>query len=265
MTQANERTLSTPPFDLKGRMMTLTVLNLWSTDLEKIERQLAHKVRQVPGFFRDTPLILDFAELPSEAEPLSVSALVAMVKRFGFVPVAVRGVNKAYRDAALAAQLGVLADSKIEPSSTSSTVAAPTATRAEAPAPEKPKPTPAQAPAEVPPPASAKGTPTLVVTQPVRSGQQVYARGGDLVVMATVSAGAEILADGHIHVYGTLRGRALAGVRGDASARIFCQALDAELVSVAGQYRVNEDLKADVRGIPVQIYLQGEALKIERL
>jgi len=99
----------------------------------------------------------------------------------------------------------------------------------------------------------------------VRSGRQLYAHRGDLVIMAPVSHGAELLADGHIHVYGPLRGRALAGVTGDVNARIFCQSLDAELISVAGYWRVREDIDESLIGKPVQIRLEGERLLIERL
>ena len=105
---------------------------------------------------------------------------------------------------------------------------------------------------------------TLVIDQPVRSGQQIYSR-GDLIVLAPVSTGAELLAEGHIHVYNTLRGRALAGVRGDQSARIFCQKLDAELVSIAGIYRVAEDLPEQHRKQAVHITLDGDAMRFVEL
>jgi len=111
-----------------------------------------------------------------------------------------------------------------------------------------------------PPPSHA-----LLITQPVRSGQRVYAKGTDLIVMAPVGYGAEIMADGHIHVYNTLRGRALAGVRGDTECRIFCRDLQAELVSIAGNYRISEDLEEELRGQPVQIYMRDTALIIESL
>jgi len=104
-----------------------------------------------------------------------------------------------------------------------------------------------------------------VVSTPVRSGQQIYARGGDLVVLAPVSAGAEVLADGHLHVYGALRGRALAGVQGDREARIFCQQLGAELLSIAGSYMVSERLPPEMMGRAVQVRLDGEHLRIEAL
>jgi septum site-determining protein MinC len=103
---------------------------------------------------------------------------------------------------------------------------------------------------------------TTLITQPIRSGQRIYAA-GDLVILAQVSAGAEIMAEGNIHVYNTLRGRALAGVRGNTEARIFCFDLQAELISIAGNYKVSEDLDESVRNKPVQIYLQDQALIIK--
>jgi septum site-determining protein MinC len=121
-------------------------------------------------------------------------------------------------------------------------------------------PTAAAAPAVEP---AARGG--LVVTEPVRSGQQCYARGGDLVILAPVSFGAEVSADGHIHVYHTLQGRALAGVRGDKAARIFCRSFRADFVSIAGIYGVSEQFDDALRGQPVQVSLQDDALRIERL
>ena len=115
-------------------------------------------------------------------------------------------------------------------------------------------------------PAEPQYKPTRIVTSPVRGGQQIYAQGGDLVVMAPVSAGAELLADGNIHVYGPLRGRALAGVKGDTRARIFCQQMGAEMLSVAGQYKTAEELRRDpLWGQSVQISLSGDVLNITRL
>ena len=131
------------------------------------------------------------------------------------------------------------------------------------PEPEVKKPEPPPAP--VPPPEPAI-KPTKIITTPVRGGQQIYAQGGDLVVVSSVSPGAELLADGNIHVYGAMRGRALAGVKGDTRARIFCQQLSAELVSIAGQYKVSEDLRRDpLWGAGVQISLSGDVLNITRL
>ncbi|HAS82313.1 MAG TPA: septum site-determining protein MinC, partial [Verrucomicrobia bacterium] len=104
-----------------------------------------------------------------------------------------------------------------------------------------------------------------IVSHPVRSGQQIYAPDGDLIVLGAVSAGAEVIADGHIHIYGALRGRALAGVRGDVDTRIFCHSLEAELISIAGRYRISEQLDAADRGKAVQIHLMEDRLIIEHL
>jgi septum site-determining protein MinC len=130
----------------------------------------------------------------------------------------------------------------------------------------KARPTPAAA--EVTPgpaPGGPQVSPFTLITRPVRSGQRIYAAGGDLSVVAAVSAGAELMADGNIHVYGPLRGRALAGMKGDTEARIFCQDLQAELVSVAGHYRVSENIPRELKGAPVQIFLDQKVLHIEKL
>ena len=106
---------------------------------------------------------------------------------------------------------------------------------------------------------------TTVVMRPVRSGQRIYAQGGDLVVLGQVSSGAEVMADGHIHVYAALRGRALAGLKGNHEARIFCQDLRAELISVAGHYRISENIDTRLSGHPVQVYLEDKILRIDLL
>ncbi len=124
---------------------------------------------------------------------------------------------------------------------------------------------PARAPAAAAPPAPPEAQRARIVTQPVRSGTQIYARGTDLIVTAAVSPGAELIADGNIHVYNVLRGRALAGASGDAGARIFCGRLEAELVSVAGRYLVSDQLPVDQRGHPVQIALVDDQLTITRI
>ncbi len=103
----------------------------------------------------------------------------------------------------------------------------------------------------------------MLIKEPVRSGKRIYARNGDLIVLAPVSPGAELLADGHIHIYNTLRGRALAGLNGDTSARIFCQCLQAELVSIAGLYRLAEDIEKSVLTKSVQIFLEADRLRID--
>jgi septum site-determining protein MinC len=119
--------------------------------------------------------------------------------------------------------------------------------------------------ASPPPPPESGGMPALMHQQTVRSGQRVYARNRDLVVMATVGAGAEVMADGCVHIYGALRGRAMAGARDDVSARVFCQEFHAELVSIAGVFRVFETIPPDLAGKPVQAWLDGDDLHFGRI
>lgn len=230
---------------IRGRMVSLTVLELYSADLDEIDRQLKDKVKKAPAFFRNAPILLDFENFYSEIDLLWFDAVWKLLSDNQFSPVGITGVNEALEIAAQARNIAIW------PS--------PGRVRPEAP-PEQsvPPPTPTPMPAPLP-------TTTMVVKQPVRSGQRIYAQGGDLIILASVSTGAEILADGHIHVYGTLRGRALAGVQGDENARIFCNDLQADLVAIAGFYTINEDLPADKRKKAVQIFLQKEDLRIETI
>ena len=228
------------PFELKGSLFTLTVLHLWRTDLDAIEHHLRAKIEQAPGFFHNVPVVLDLAEV--EGIP-DFSALNGLLRRHSLLPVGVRNATVALQEAAVQAGLAIL---RADRSDT-------------ARAPAEPSPAPAQ-----PTPAPAPGQSRLHL-QPVRSGQQLYAPDGDLIVVGTVSVGAEVLADGNVHVYGPLRGRALAGVRGNTEARIFCQSLEAQLVSVAGTYRILDEPAEVEKNQAVQIYLENERLIIEPL
>lgn len=234
--------------EFKGRMLTLSVLKLNSANLEQTEKVLAAKVERAAGFFRNMPVLLDVA-VPG----VSLVSLVTMLKRYGLVPVAVFQPSGQVAAEAASAGLGVINDPKA-------------ARHAEAAVSEQVESSAAEnvSPASGGVPATGRNA-TRVVSDPVRSGQQVYARGGDLIVLGAVSPGAEVLADGNIHIYGALRGRALAGVQGDTSAQIFCQQLSAELVSVAGCYKISEDIAAAVAGRAAQVYLEGERLEIAAL
>jgi septum site-determining protein MinC len=116
-----------------------------------------------------------------------------------------------------------------------------------------------------PRPVPAESFPSLTITQPVRGGQVIYAQHTDLVVHAPVNAGAQVIADGHVHIYGRLRGRALAGARGQVEARVFCQSLEAELVSVAGEFLTADDIPAALRGKPAQVFLEHGSLRVAPL
>lgn len=226
-------------FELKGRMATLTVLRVLTPDVASLLTQLDERLAQAPDFFAGMPLVvMPAADVDPSAERLATLAEALRERRL--LPVALSGVPA---ETAAAAGLGVLGN--LEAPRSESPVSSSRARR-DAPS----------------PPASAS---SRLVTQPVRSGQQVYARGGDLIVTAPVSAGAELMADGHIHVYDTLRGRALAGVQGDENARIFCRAMRAELVAVAGQYLLSDQISSELRGASVMAWLRDDELALTAL
>lgn len=224
-----------PPFELKGSLFTLTVMYLREVDKAIIARHLQEKIRQAPGLFSNTPVVIDLEPLAESAATVDFTGLDKVLREHGMIPVGVRNGGVILQAAATLAGLPLLPESRSGGAKKT----------------DKPDQTTA--------------CHSKIITQPVRSGQQIYAPQGDLIVLGAVSAGAELLADGNIHVYGPLRGRALAGVKGDTEMRIFCQSLEAELVSIAGHYRVIEQLDAAERGKPVQMYLLADRLVIEPL
>lgn len=237
-----------PAFDLKSTAWTLPALRLQTADLGALEAALASRFGQ-GGLFDGDPVVIDLSPLREADEALDVAGIAERLRAFRMWPVAVQGGSSAHTAAARAAGLAEALDAAPFAAATSS---------APVPAPETP-------PAAAPEAAPAR-SPALVVDKPLRSGQRVYARGSDLVVLAVVSFGAEVIADGNIHVYAPLRGRAMAGARGDTGARIYTTCLEAQLVSVAGIYRTTETpLPAAVLGLPAQVRLEGEKLLLERL
>ena len=241
-------------FDLKSASLPVVAVVLKTTDAAQFAADLAERVADAPGFFDNDPVLIDLAPVKDSDGPIDFAAIVEQLRSHSTLPVAVRGGSPAQMDAARAAGLAAAPD-------------APPA-RAEAPAAAGVREVvrevvhEVEVVREVPMP----GPGTVVVDKPLRSGQQVYARGADLVVMAVVSFGAEVIADGNIHVYAPLRGRAIAGARGNTEARIFSTCLEPQLVSIAGIYRTTEtELPADVRGKPAQVRLDGEKLIIEPL
>ncbi|HAB06786.1 septum site-determining protein MinC [Alloalcanivorax venustensis] len=224
--------------EFKGRMLMMTVLLLKDLDPNTLHRQVSQRLEDAAQWLRDAPVVVDLAQ-PEGADQVALMAAVDTLRGLGVNLVAL--ARNEHLDSDTAAMLGLgsisLAGGRDVP-------------RSAEPAPQAEQP--------------ADAGHTLVIDQPVRSGQQIYSR-GDLIVLAPVSTGAELLAEGHIHVYNTLRGRALAGVRGDQSARIFCQKLDAELVSIAGIYRVAEDLPEQHRKQAVHITLDGDAMRFADL
>lgn len=244
-------------------MVSLTVLELFSSDLGALDQQVGEKAAQAPAFFRNAPVLLDFEHLDTEVDIAWLDSACRLLLDNHFVPVGITGAAQSLEYAARARDIAVWPSGGTVRQTSLNEQPMPDNQQVEQEPPkaETPKPEQSQT-APTLAPASAE---TMVVRQPVRSGQKVYARGGDLIVLASVSTGAEIIADGHIHVYGTLRGRALAGVQGQESARIFCHDLQADLVSIAGTYMINDDLPADKRNTAVQIFLHQEQLQIESL
>jgi septum site-determining protein MinC len=225
-------------FEIKSANLPLVALLLKSTDLVALARELEARFGDIPDFFDQDALMIDLAPLPQAAGEIDFPALISLLGSYQLVPIAVKGGSPAQMAAALQAGLLPVPDAHL---------VAPRPTIA-VPAPSAPAPVPA------PPPVAPLGA--LVVDKPLRSGQQVYARGRDLVVLAMVNPGAEVIADGHIHVYAPLRGKAMAGARGNADARIFSLALEAELLSIAGVYRTSEHpLPAGMAGKPTQVRL----------
>lgn len=249
MKAAEKPSENRPACELKGSALTLMVLHLLDADAGRLGRHLQEKFGQASGFFRNAPLVIDAGALPADGPELDLAALVQRLREFALVPVALRGGSEVQNALALRAGLGLLSASRQE--AVAKAVTEFPATGAE---PESPVSAP---------PAPAAGA--RVIAQTVRSGQRVVAPEGDLIVLASVNSGAEILARGSIHVYGALRGRALAGVHGDPTARICCLQFHPELVAVAGEYLLHDELDPALLGKTAVVALAGDRLRVEPL
>ncbi len=239
------------PLKTRGRLLTAVVLKIDGSPDGAFYGALDELIRKSPQFFASAPLVLDIGQAEGLADRNVLQGLTQDLRARDLHPIGVQNASAAQSEAASGAGLMVLQSGRDAPLD-----------HAPRPAPAKPKavePAPAAEPVAAPAPA------TVTITRPVRSGQSVVNEHGDLIVLAPVSSGAELIARGNIHVYGSLRGRALAGVHGDETARIFCQSLEAELVAIAGLYKTSEDIGAAVSRRRVQIFLQNDALSIEAL
>lgn len=244
MSYDSQKTPYNPPaLEFKSSTFSVPVLVISSNDLIVVEQQLQTKIKLAPEFFKNSPLVLDVQEINKQSIEIEIASIIDLLRKLGLLPIGIRGGDPQQNEQAVA--LGIPVHS-IHTSST--TIDA-----------KKPK-----TPSPEPETKDLLQTGTTVITQPIRSGQRVYAA-GDLIVVAPVSAGTEILAEGNIHVYGSLRGRALAGVQGNTEARIFCTDLQAELISIAGNYKISEDLNPNVGNTPVQIYLEKQTLIIKEI
>lgn len=267
-----------PAFDLKGVMASLTVIRLRTTDVAAIERQLRIKVAQIPQFFEDAPVVLDFSALGGGTPDFPFAALIDTLHLLRVIPVGVVGLDERYLRSAHMAGLALLrlGPVKSRDASTGGREAAAAAAHAQAQAQAARQAAAAhedvartsQTPAAAAPAQAAQAfphRPPVVVRQPVRGGQVIYAQKTDLIVLAPVNPGAQVIADGHVHIYSTLRGRAMAGAQGLPDARIFCQKLEAELVAIAGAYVMAEEIPPAYRGKSVQILLETGELRLQPL
>lgn len=238
---------------MSGGIYTLTTLELHVTDTEVIATQLAEMTRKAPRFFDQTAIVLSFTHLKSTSN-INLQHYRHLLYQHGMILVAVRGGDQQLKQDAGLTGIAWLPPAPAASSNKSANVIMMNQQSAvkqmDAP----------------PPPAEPPKQNFRLIDQAVRSGQQVHSH-GDLIITGSVSSGAELLAAGNIHVYGSLRGRALAGINGDSTARIFCRQFEAELISISGQYKVPSASapKDSLWGESVQIHLDEKSLHIEKL
>lgn len=249
------------PLEIKISTVVAVAALIGDTDYDKLSSALAHLTAGTPDYFEDEFTLLDFAHVspPPEPEQIDWMRLIALFKSHRLNPVAVRNVPTGLEDEIRTHGLSI---DHVDASRQFELTPPPSPPVSEPAAEEKPKPTPVSTtPTATVTAATTEPVSTMVVDTPVRGGQRIYARGCDLVLTAAVNAGAEVIADGSIHVYAPLRGRALAGAAGNAQARIFSLSMEAELVSIAGVYRTfDEGWPNDLSGKTVQIRLRDEHL-----
>lgn len=236
--------VATTPLQVRGRSFTAVVLRMAGPPDASFFNALDTLMRQAPHFFVNAPLVLDVEHAADLAEKAAFVKLVHQLRARKLFAVGVQGATPEQSNAAFGAGLITLQggrEASLERGAARS------------------------APAELKAVPSVEPAASLLVTEPVRSGQRIFADRGDLIVMAPVSSGAELIAHGNIHIYGPLRGRALAGVNGDRTARIFCQRLEAELIAIAGLYRTSDDLGPALRQTRVQAFLKDDTLCVESL
>lgn len=240
-----------PAVEIRFGQVGLAQVRIRTTDAGTILDELTGRVASAPQFFERTAVCLDLSALEKEPSTSEMRAVFDAVRRAGMLTVGLAHGTAAVDALARSLDVPVLTQFRVQGKAS----------------PVPPPPPVKEAPKAAPPPTEAPvlHPPSLMQHQPVRSGQRVYARNSDLVVTATVGAGAEVIADGCVHIYGALRGRAVAGARGEMTARVFCQEFHAELISIAGVFRVFETLPPELAGKPVQAWLDGDDLRFARI
>lgn len=234
------------PVKLRGRFLTAVVLPVCGVADDAFYAALDALLQQSPGFFADAPLVVDVHRADGLDAQEGFAELLRQLRLRRLSPIGIQNATETQSLEALKAGLTTVRGGR------------------DTPLERRPPRDPAASAGSGPPQAAQPAPAAMLVTEPVRSGQRIVAE-GDLVVVASVGSGAELVAHGNIHVYGRLRGRALAGVSGDRAARIFCQSLEAELIAIAGLYKTSDGLGAAVAKQRVQAFLRDDALCIEAL
>ncbi|VAW64988.1 Septum site-determining protein MinC [hydrothermal vent metagenome] len=232
---------------LKGSVITTFILELYRYSTREFSHQLQNRISQAPDFFENSSVVISLDKVDESVEDIDLEELLQLCRQFGLQPMAFRCTDSRFLASISVTGLTLLTHS-------------PSRAATKEPAPPVAIAAKNTAIKEAIPPRKSR-----IITRPVRSGQQIYAEGSDLIILSQVGAGAEVLADGHIHVYGHLRGRALAGVKGDTDARVFCNKMQAELISIAGNFLLSDALREKVWMQPAQIYLDEQRLHVEAL
>lgn len=255
-----------PAGELKIGQVGIANLRIRTLDVDRLVDEMRGRVQRAPKLFARAAVVIDFGGLSRTPDEATARALIAGLHEAGVLPVALAYGTTEIERLSEALGLPLLAKFRASYERDAAAPAAPEPPRREPePAPAASTPRAAKAaPATAPAPSPANN-PGMIQSTPVRSGQQIYAENRDLTVLTTVGAGAEVIADGSVHIYGPLRGRALAGAQGFEQARIFCREFHAELVAIAGHYKVMEEIPKELRGKAVQVWLEDQQLKIAAL
>ncbi len=240
---AVDPTLSKPVAEFKSSSFNTPVLVVYTCNLAEVDACVAEKITHAPDFFKYSPIILDLTQCVSN---IKLVHLIDCLRNRFLLPIAITTDDPQLQQQAIENHLPLQALKKRHPS---------LETKLNTPQEETPPPPKVE---------EASVIPSLLIDHPIRSGQRIYAK-GDLIILSHVSAGAEVIAEGNIHIYGSLRGRALAGVQDNTQARIFCLDLKAELVSIAGHYKINEELDLEKTNKPIQIFLEDQSIIINEI
>lgn len=238
-----------PVMQLKGGLFPLTTLQILSNDLQALEQQLDTKIQQAPNFFNNAPVVVDLYHLAESLTVVDFNVLKKILIKKNLVPVGIKNASFNQQKLAIEANLAILrSNNSFE-------------NHSKHPGSKITK----NLEVDKKSTAKLKVVHNKLIAAPVRSGQQIYAPDGDITIIGSVSNGAELLAEGNIHVYGALRGRALAGINNNTNARIFCSSLEADLISIAGQFKISENIEPKFWKKSVQIQLIEGKLSITEL